>query len=76
MQALNMENVLEISREDEEMVDAINSDYPDGLCNFLESEIETDRFNKDDVKYAVLDRGGERLVLFFLILVGEGISKW
>jgi hypothetical protein len=42
MQALNMENVLEIPREDEEMIDAINSDYHDGLCEFLESEKKID----------------------------------
>jgi len=37
-----MENVMEISREDEEMVDVINSDYHDGLCKFVESEKEID----------------------------------
>jgi hypothetical protein len=71
-----MENVLEISREDEEMVDAINSDYHDGLCKFVESEKEIGQLSKADVKYAVLDRGDGRIVLFFLVLGEEGIRKW
>ena len=62
-----MEYVLKISREDEELLDAINTDYHDGHCNFLESLDEINQYSKKDFNYLVWDRGDELITLFFLI---------
>ena len=56
-----------ISKGDSESIDEINSDYHDGLCDFVESESEVNQFSKIDFNYVVLDKGDDKVVLFFLV---------